>query len=72
MNARIASPAPIDLSPDAVTRSARTVIATEAAAVHALESRIGADFVEACRLNPACQGRLGVCGQGEHPPSTPG
>ena len=37
MNARIAPPAPIDPSPDAITRSARTVIATEAAAVHALE-----------------------------------
>ena len=62
MNARIA---PIDLSPDAITRSARAVIATEAAAVRALEPRIGTDFVEACRLILACKGRVVVSGMGK-------
>jgi arabinose-5-phosphate isomerase len=65
MNARIAPPAPIDLNPAAITRSARTVIATEAAAVQALESRIGADFVAACRLILACKGRVVVSGMGK-------
>ena len=65
MNARIAPPAPIDLSPDAITRSARTVIATEAAAVEALEARIGPAFVEACRLILGCKGRVVVSGMGK-------
>ncbi|MES2314101.1 MAG: KpsF/GutQ family sugar-phosphate isomerase [Pseudomonadota bacterium] len=65
MNARIAPPAPIDPSPDAIMRSARTVIATEAAAVHTLESRIGADFVKACQLILACKGRVVVSGMGK-------
>ncbi len=65
MNASIAPPAPIDLNPDVITRSARAVIATEAEAVHALESRIGPAFVEACRLILACRGRVVVSGMGK-------
>src|SRR6185437_12754354 len=65
MNARIAPPVPTDLSPEAIMRSARTVIATEATAIHALEPRIGTDFVEACRLILACKGRVVVSGMGK-------
>ncbi|HEX7815351.1 KpsF/GutQ family sugar-phosphate isomerase [Dyella sp.] len=68
MNAHIASPAssPIALiDADAIIRSARTVIATEADAIRALEPRIGADFVEACRLILACSGRVVVIGMGK-------
>ncbi|TAM01164.1 MAG: KpsF/GutQ family sugar-phosphate isomerase, partial [Rhodanobacter sp.] len=65
MNARIAPPAPTDLNPEAIMRSARTVIATEAAAIRALEPRVGPDFVEACRLILACTGRVVVSGMGK-------
>ena len=65
MNARIAPSSPIELSPEAIVRSARTVIDTEADAVRALESRIGKDFVEACRLILGCQGRVVVSGMGK-------
>ena len=65
MNARITPTTPIDLDMDAIARSARTVIAIEARAVHALESRIGRDFVEACRLILACKGRVIVSGMGK-------
>src|SRR5690349_25175016 len=64
MNARIAPPA-ANLDPDAIARSARTVIATEAAAIRALEPRVDADFVQACRLILACRGRLVVTGMGK-------
>ena len=70
MNARIAPPAPIDVNPDAITRSARTVVATEATAVEALESRIGPEFVEACRLILGCKGRVVVSGMAS--PATSG
>nr|WP_172624140.1 KpsF/GutQ family sugar-phosphate isomerase [Rhodanobacter glycinis] len=50
---------------DVIVRSARTVIATEAAAIRALEPRIGAEFVEACRLILGCQGRLVITGMGK-------
>jgi len=63
MNARTVPPAP--LHPDAIVRSARAVIATEADAVAALEPRIGAEFVEACRLILACHGRVVVTGMGK-------
>ncbi|HEX5572284.1 MAG TPA: KpsF/GutQ family sugar-phosphate isomerase, partial [Ktedonobacterales bacterium] len=64
MNARIAPP-PAQLDPDAIARSARMVIATEAAAIRALEPRVDAHFVEACRLILACRGRLVVTGMGK-------
>ncbi|WP_049621656.1 KpsF/GutQ family sugar-phosphate isomerase [Frateuria defendens] len=65
MNARIAPHAPVELDSDAVVRSARTVIAAEAAAIRALEPRIGRDFVEACRAILGCQGRVVVSGMGK-------
>jgi len=45
---------------NAVKRLALAVINTEAAAVHALESRIDDAFVTACELILACQGRIVV------------
>jgi arabinose-5-phosphate isomerase len=65
MNARIATPAPATVDADAIARSARTVIATEAAAIRALEPRVDGNFVEACRLILACRGRLVVTGMGK-------
>ncbi|PWK81566.1 KpsF/GutQ family sugar-phosphate isomerase [Fulvimonas soli] len=65
MNARIAPSAAAKLDPDALVRSARTVVATEAAAIRALEPRIGAEFVAACRLILGCQGRVVVTGMGK-------
>ena len=65
MNARIAPPAPTDLSPEAIIHSGQTVIATEAAAIHALGPRVGPEFVEACRLILACKGRVVVSGMGK-------
>ena len=56
---------PVLVNAEAIVRSARTVIATEAAAIHALEPRIGSDFVEACRLILACEGRVVVTGMGK-------
>nr|WP_323748582.1 KpsF/GutQ family sugar-phosphate isomerase [Dyella silvae] len=53
------------INADAIMRSARTVIATEAAAIRALESRIGPEFVEACRLILGCAGRVVVTGMGK-------
>ncbi len=65
MNARPASPLAGNLSPDIIITSARDVIATEAAAIAALGPRIGAEFVEACRLILACKGRVVVSGMGK-------
>ncbi len=66
MNARIAPPTALtQIDADAVVRSARTVIATEAAAIRALETRIDANFVEACRLILQCKGRVIVSGMGK-------
>jgi arabinose-5-phosphate isomerase len=66
MNARIAPPTDLpQIDADAVVRSARTVIATEAAAIRALEPRIDANFVEACRLILQCRGRVIVSGMGK-------
>ncbi|MGC1547719.1 MAG: KpsF/GutQ family sugar-phosphate isomerase [Rhodanobacter sp.] len=64
MNAPIAQ-ARKQLDSAAIVRSGRTVIATEAAAIRALEPRIGAEFTEACRLILGCQGRLVVTGMGK-------
>jgi arabinose-5-phosphate isomerase len=65
MNAPVATTRPAPMEADAIVRSARTVIATEAAAIRALEPRIGPEFVEACRLILGCQGRLVVTGMGK-------
>jgi len=65
MNAHVATPTPHAINDEALVRSARTVIATEAAAIRALEPRIGSEFVEACRLIMACAGRVVVTGMGK-------
>jgi arabinose-5-phosphate isomerase len=66
MNAHVAPPAkPALLDADALVRSARTVIATEAASIRALEPRIGPSFVEACRMILGCAGRVVVTGMGK-------
>jgi arabinose-5-phosphate isomerase len=43
----------------------RRVLATESAAVAALEHRLGEDFADACRLLLACEGRIVVTGMGK-------
>jgi arabinose-5-phosphate isomerase len=63
MNARPLSSAALD--PDIIAASARAVIATEASAIAALGPRIGAEFVETCRLILACKGRVVVSGMGK-------
>jgi arabinose-5-phosphate isomerase len=65
MNAPATTTRPALMDAEAIVRSARTVVATEAAAIRALEPRIGAEFVEACRLILGCQGRLVVTGMGK-------
>jgi len=65
MNAHAATASQNTLNADAIVRSARTVIATEAAAIRALEPRIGLEFVEACRLIMGCAGRVIVTGMGK-------
>ena len=66
MNAHVATPAQsAKLDAEALVRSARTVIATEAASIRALEPRIGASFVDACRLIMGCAGRVVVTGMGK-------
>ncbi|GAA0913973.1 KpsF/GutQ family sugar-phosphate isomerase [Luteibacter anthropi] len=66
MNARTASHAEQPLvNADTVVRSARTVIATEAAAIRALESRVDAAFVTACQMILSCKGRVVVSGMGK-------
>lgn len=65
MNASIAALSTPTLDPQAITRSARMVIASEAAAVEALASRIGPEFTEACRLILGCTGRVVVSGMGK-------
>ncbi|AHX14453.1 D-arabinose 5-phosphate isomerase [Dyella jiangningensis] len=65
MNAHVATPTPHAINDEALVRSARTVIATEAATIRALEPRIGPEFVEACRLIMACAGRVVVTGMGK-------
>ncbi|MGH8212920.1 MAG: KpsF/GutQ family sugar-phosphate isomerase [Rhodanobacteraceae bacterium] len=50
---------------DLLARSAHTVIATETAAIRALESRIDGEFVRACRLILDCDGRVVVTGMGK-------
>ncbi|WP_199098616.1 KpsF/GutQ family sugar-phosphate isomerase [Dyella sp. ASV21] len=65
MNAHVAPASQHAINADAIVRSARTVIATEAAAIRALEPRIGPEFVEACRLIMGCAGRVVVTGMGK-------
>jgi len=65
MNAHVAPANQHAINADAIVQSARTVIATEAAAIRALEPRIGAEFVDACRLIMGCAGRVVVTGMGK-------
>ena len=65
MNAHVAPANPNAINADAIVQSARTVIATEAATISALEPRIGPEFVEACRLIMSCAGRVVVTGMGK-------
>ena len=65
MNAHVATVNPHAINADAIVQSARTVIATEAATIRALEPRIGPEFVEACRLIMGCAGRVDVTGVGK-------
>jgi arabinose-5-phosphate isomerase len=65
MNPRPAPHDAIEPQPDAIVRSARAVIATEAAAIAELGPRIDGAFVEACRLILACRGRVVVTGMGK-------
>ena len=65
MNAHVAPAHPHAINADAIVQSARTVIATEAASIRALEPRIGPEFVEACRLIMGCAGRVVVTGMGK-------
>lgn len=50
---------------EALCDTARSVISTEASAIHALEKRIDADFVRACDLLFGCSGRVVVSGMGK-------
>lgn len=65
MNPRPAPHAAIDIDPEAIVRSARTAISTEAAAIAALAPRLDGAFVDACRLLLACHGRVIVTGMGK-------
>ncbi|MHA6205441.1 KpsF/GutQ family sugar-phosphate isomerase [Dyella soli] len=65
MNAHVVPTSQNAINADAIVQSARTVIATEAAAIRALETRIGPEFVDACRLIMACAGRVVVTGMGK-------
>ncbi len=58
-----ADDAPFDA--DALCATARSVVATEASAILALEQRIDANFVRACRLLFECAGRVVVSGMGK-------
>ncbi|HEY0198304.1 MAG TPA: KpsF/GutQ family sugar-phosphate isomerase [Rhodanobacter sp.] len=65
MNVLVAPHNPIELDPGAIVGSARAAIATEAEAVRALGPRVGAEFVQACRLILDCKGRVVVSGMGK-------
>jgi len=58
-------PRPAALDPDQLLARARRVLETEVAAVAALQSRLGAAFVDACRLLHDCTGRVVVTGMGK-------
>jgi len=53
------------LDPAALSRSALTVIDTEARAIGVLKSRINEDFLRACQLMFECNGRVVVSGMGK-------
>ncbi|MGH8188834.1 MAG: KpsF/GutQ family sugar-phosphate isomerase [Steroidobacteraceae bacterium] len=53
------------LDPEQLLARGRRVLATEVAAVAALQSRLGAAFVTACHLLHGCKGRVVVTGMGK-------
>ena len=65
MNLRPVTAVSPPLDTDALVRSARAVIATEATAIRALEPRVDAAFVAACSIILACSGRVVVSGMGK-------
>src|SRR5256885_4281374 len=68
MSARIraAEPVPaVGIEPERVLKLARDVLATEAAAIRALEARLGAAFLAAARALFECRGRVVVTGIGK-------
>jgi arabinose-5-phosphate isomerase len=58
-------PKPAALDPDQLLARGRRVLATEVAAVSALQSRLDSSFVAACRLLHDCKGRVVVTGMGK-------
>ena len=54
-----------ELEPDQLLARGRRVLQTEVAAVAALQERLGAEFVAACRLLHDCTGRVVVTGMGK-------
>ncbi|MET0986653.1 MAG: KpsF/GutQ family sugar-phosphate isomerase [Steroidobacteraceae bacterium] len=53
------------IQPDALLRRARVVLEIESEAVRVLIERLGDEFVRACTLLRACQGRVVVMGMGK-------
>lgn len=53
------------LDPEQLLARGRRVLATEVAAVDALQSRLGAAFIAACHLLHGCKGRVVVTGMGK-------
>jgi arabinose-5-phosphate isomerase len=63
---RAAEPVPaVGIVPDRALALAREVLATEAAAIRALEARLGASFLAAARVLYECHGRVVVTGIGK-------
>jgi arabinose-5-phosphate isomerase len=63
---RAAEPVPaVGIDPERVLTLARDVLATEAAAIRALESRLGTSFLAAARALYECRGRVVVTGIGK-------
>jgi len=63
---RAAEPVPaVGIVPERVLSLAREVLATEAAAIKALEARLGASFLAAARALYECHGRVVVTGIGK-------
>ncbi|GAP66476.1 KpsF/GutQ family protein [Mizugakiibacter sediminis] len=60
----LSAPSPL-LDAEAITRTARGVIAIEALAIAVLEKRIEAEFIRACGMMLACPGRIVVTGMGK-------
>lgn len=60
-----ALPDRLNVDAESLQALGRSVIRTEAAAVAQLEDRIDEQFVLACRMLLACQGRIVVCGIGK-------